>query len=248
MTSTLLRTALLAVLMLGVAGCQLRVGLGVDVDQSGRGVLAVSVGADPELLARASEVGVDPLAALLAQGQKLAEAGWRVAEDTLPGGGREVRLSARFRSPEEFNDLANDLAGALAAPEVRLLEPFTLEVTDDRITVTGAAGMRPTPAVTELGIQPADAVRLVAEEDAVSYAVRVRLPGEVLGSTASIQDQGTLVWVIQPGQQVAVRAVGTRPPRPLLPLLIAVVGALAAGVAVAAALRRRRQGHGRTAA
>ncbi|MGH8903904.1 MAG: hypothetical protein ACRDYA_20065 [Egibacteraceae bacterium] len=249
MTSTLLRAVLLAVLALGAVGCQLRVGVGVDVDRNGAGVLAVSVGADRQLLAKAQEVGADPLGALLGQGRRLAEAGWRVTEDTPADGGREVRLSARFDSPEDFNVLASDLAEALAAPEVRLLEPFTLEVVDDRITVTGAAGIQPTSAITELGVQPADAVRLADEEAAVAYEVRVRLPGEVHSSTAPIQDHGTLVWGIRPGQRVEVLAVGTRPPRPLLLVIALVAEALAAaGVAVAAALRRRRQGRGRTAA
>ncbi|MGH8899169.1 MAG: LppM family (lipo)protein [Egibacteraceae bacterium] len=249
MTSTLLRAVLLAVLALGITGCQLRVGVGVDVDRNGAGVLAVSVGADKELLTKAKEAGADPLGVLLAQSGQLAEAGWRVTEDTPVGGGRELRLSARFRSPEEFNALASDLAGALAAPEVRLLEPLTLEVTDDRITVTGAAGMQPADVITELGVQPADAVRLADEEAAVAYEVRVRLPGDVRSSTATTQDQGTLVWEIRPGQQVEVRAVGTRPSRPLLPVLAVVAEALAAaGVAVAAALRRRQRQRGRTGA
>lgn len=240
---------LLTLLVIGITGCQLRVGVGVDVDRNGAGMLAVSVGADQELLARAGQAGVDPLGVLLAQSGQLAQAGWRMTEDVPAGGGREVRLSARFDSPEEFNALTSDLAGALAAPEVRLLEPFTLEISDDRITVTGAAGLQPTATIAEAGIQPADAVRLATEEAAVAYNLRVRLPGEVLDSTAPIQDQGTLVWEIRPGQKVEVRAVGVRPPRPWLLVLAVVAEALVAlGVVVAVALRRRRQGRGRTAA
>jgi hypothetical protein len=244
-TSTFPRILLLLGLAIGITGCQLRVGVGVDVNRNGAGMLAVSVGADQELLARAKQAGADPLRALLAQRRQLAKTGWRVTEDTLAGGGREVLLSARFDSPEQFNVLTRDLAGALAAPELQLLEPFTLEVTRDRITVIGAAGIQPTSAITELGIQPADAVRLASEEDVIAYEVRVRLPGDVRSSTAPIQDQGTLVWKIHPGQRVEIRAVGTRPPRPLLPVLAMVAGALvAAGIAVAAALRRRQRERG----
>jgi hypothetical protein len=210
-TSTFSRILLLLGLVIGITGCQLRVGVDVDVNRNGAGMLAVSVGADQELLARAKQAGVDPLMALLAQRRQLA--------------------------------------GALAAPELQLLEPFTLEVTRDRITVMGAAGIQPTSAITELGIQPADAVRLAGEEDAIAYEVRVRLPGDVRSSTAPIQDQDTLVWKIRPGQRVEVRAVGTRPPRPLLPILAMAAGALmAAGIAVAAALRRRQRERGRTGA
>jgi hypothetical protein len=244
-TSRLLRAVLLAALVLGAVGCQLRVGVGVDVDRDGAGMLAVSVGADQELLAKAKQAKADPLGDLLAQRRQLAKAGWHMIEDTPVGGGREVRLATHFHSPEEFNALANDLAKTLAAPEVRLLEPFTLGVTHDRITVTGAAGLQPTSAITELGVQPAEAVRLASEQGAVTYEVRVRLPGDVQTSTAPLQDRGTLVWTIRPGQRVKILAVGTRPPHLLLPVLAAVAGALAAaGVAVAAVLRRRRRGRG----
>jgi hypothetical protein len=246
-TSTLARAVLLAVLALGTAGCQLRVGVDIDVDRNGGGMLAVSVGADEELLTRVGQVGVDPLSALLAQGRQLAKGGWRVTETMIPDEGREVRLVARFRDPEEFNVLTDDLAEALAAPEVRLLEPFTLQVSDDRITVVGAAGLQPTDAITEAGIQPADAVRLATEENAIAYDVRVRLPGEVLEATTQLHDRKPLVWQVRPGQRVEIRAVGTRPPRPWLPIVAAAAVALAAtAVAVAAVLRRRRRERGRT--
>jgi hypothetical protein len=245
----LLRVVLLAVLAIAVSGCQLRVGVGVDVDRNGAGVLGVSVGADQELLAKARDAGVDPLDELAAQGRALGKAGWRVTKKAFADGSREVRLSTRFDSPEEFNRLAGDLATALAAPEVRLLEPFTLEVTADRITVAGAAGLQPTATIAELGVQPADAVRLAREAAVVAYEVRLRLPGEVRSSTTSIQDRNTLVWQIRPGERVEVRAVGTRPPRSWLPILAAIAEVLAAaGVAAAATLRRRRQERDRTAA
>lgn len=247
MPPRLLLILLLTVLAIGITGCQLRVGVGMDIDRNGAGTLAVSVGADQELLAKARRAGVDPLGALLAQSGQLAEAGWRMAEDKFTGGGREVRLSARFDGPEEFNVLTRDLASALAAPEVRLLEPFTLRVTGDRIAVSGAAGLQPTAAITEVGVQPADAVRLAAEEAAVAYAVRVRLPGEVLDSTAPVRHQRTLLWRVRPGQQVEVRAVGVRPPRSWLPVLAVVVEALVV-VGVVVVLRRRQRARGQTAA
>jgi hypothetical protein len=248
-TFTIVRAVLLIVLAFGVAGCQLRMSIGIDVDRNGAGVLAVSVGADQALLTKAKQAGTDPLDVLMARGRQLGKAGWRVTEDTPADGSRKVRLSASFDSPGEFNALASDLAMALAAPEIRLLEPFTLEVADDRITVTGGAGLQPTAAIAEVGVQPFDAVRLTSENAAIAYDVRVRLPGEVRSSTAPLQDGNILVWEVHPGQQIEVLAVGTRPPRSLLPILAVIAEALAAaGVAIAAVFRRRQQGRGRTAA
>jgi hypothetical protein len=228
-------------LTLALTGCQVRVGVDVAVDRAGAGTLAVLVGADEELLAQARDAGVDPLGALLEQARQLAAAGWRVTEDAREGGGRQVRLTAGFDSPQEFNALASGLAGTLAAPELTLLEPLTLTLTDDRVVVTGAAGLEPTPAMAALGLRPDDAVHLIHQDDAVAYEVRVRLPGPVLGTTATGRDQDVLTWRIKPGERVEIRAVSERPgPSPLPSVLIGTVALVASAAGGAALVRRAR--------
>lgn len=233
------RALALAVLALALAGCQLRVGVDVAVRRSGGGELAVTVGADEELLVRALESGVDPLAALAEQRQQLADTGWRMTVSAREGGGRQVRLSSGFKDADEFNALIAGLAEALAAPEVRLLEPLTLQVANDRIVLAGAGGLVFTPATAEFGIPAEEAVRLIAQDDAVAYEVRVRLPSRVLDTTAARQERGVLVWSIPPGERVEIHAVGARPRPPRLAIVIASVAALM-GIAVAAVTLARR--------
>jgi hypothetical protein len=221
-----------------LSACQLRIGVDIAVDPQGSGVLAVTVGADQELIVRAAEAGADPLAVLAQRGQQLSSRGWQVTE-TRDERGRSVRLAAGFSGPEEFEALARDLADALAAPEVRLLEPFSLEVADDRLTVRGAASLAPGELV-EPGVNLDELVRRAAEEDAVVYEVRVRMPGEVLEANAAAREDGVLVWTVAPGERVDVLAVGERPRALLLPLAAGLL-ALVAVALIAAVLSRRRR-------
>ena len=229
-----LRVLAATVLAVLLSACQLRVGVDIAVERDGAGELAVTVGADDELLARARAAGADPLAALAEEGRRLAADGWRVTTTA-----RDVRLAADFSGPAEFEVLAADLAEALAAPEVRVLEPFTLELTGDRVTLRGAAGLRPTEALAELGVAPEEAVRLAAADGMIDYEVRVRLPGEVLETTATRRERDLLVWDIAPGERHEVLAVGTLPRWPPLVAAGGLLALVGCGVA-AVALRRRR--------
>lgn len=236
---------LLAVL---ATGCQLRLGVDVDVNSSGGGTLAVALSADRELLARAEQAGADPLERLATTGRELRADGWHTSDRTAEDGGRTVRLSAAFADPDEFDALAADLAGALDADEVTLLEPLRLRLDEERIRLTGAAGLRPRKAVSDYGLTGREAVRLLRESDALDYQVTVTLPGEVLETTAAEVDGSRLTWPIRAGESVDIAAVGERPGPPLLRLLI---GGLAGGLlaaAILAVVARRRTVKRRTAA
>ncbi len=222
-------SALLVVAAL-LSACQARLAVDISVSAQGGGQLAVTLGADPELLRLAEEAGADPLDALLAAGDDLEAEGWAALEATTPDGGREVRLSAEFDDPDEFNALAQALVDALAAPEVRLLDELRLEVTDEELTVAGHASLRPEPAVTEFGLQPDEAVRLLAERDAFAYQVRVVLPGTLLRTTADDAEM-PLRWSIPPGEDVEILAVTEAPGTPWWVAALA-----AAGIAVVLAL------------
>lgn len=226
-----------AAVVLGLlcAGCQLRFDVDVRVDRRGGGHFEVSLAADPELQAQAAQAGADPLGTLAAAGRRLRDQGWRTAERREADGSREVALSADFADAAQFDVLARDLATALAAPELVPLEPMDLEVEEGRLSLVGAAALRPTPVVSELGLSPQEAVRLLRDRDAIAYRITVALPGEVIETTAAARDGSVLIWQVQPGERVEVRAAGVRPGPPVWPIAVGgLLGALAAG----AALRR----------
>lgn len=232
----------LAGLVLLCASCELALDVAVEVDRDGGGHLEVALTADEDLQARADAAGADPLGDLAARGEELSEQGWAVADTIDAEGRRTVSLSAAFHEPEAFDRLAADLAGALAAPEVELLAPLTLTVEDDRLVVDGAASLEPTPAIAEHGLTPEQAVDLLRDGGAFTYTVQVALPGRVLDSTAAVEGEDALRWTIQPGERVAIHAVGERPGPPVWPLVVGAVVGLLAGALVARRLvvvRRR---------
>lgn len=222
---------LLVALALSSTACQLRLDVSVDVNRQGGGTLAVTLGADPELVAAAAEAGVDPLENLAQTGRSLSGDGWQVSQRAADDG-RTVSLRREFADPDEFNAIAAQLAAALAADEVVLLEPFTLTLTEDQVAIAGGAGAKPRRAVRDYGLTRRSAVELVKSEDALDYTVTVTLPGETLSTTATDAEATPLVWQVPVGEQVAVAAESTRPGPPILR---AVIGALG-GALLAAAL------------
>lgn len=235
-----LRIALVAAALL-CSGCQLRLHVDLAVDRNGGGVLAVAVSADEELQTRAAQADADPLGDLVAAGRELGQ-GWRVADDTDDAGVRTVTLTAPFADPQELAALSSEVAEALNADEVHLLDPLAVSLTDDEVTVTGGAAMEPTAAVADYGLAPRRVVRLLDRTDAFAYAVAVTMPGEVTSADGeTTADSRAVTWQVEPGQRVAVNAVSTRPGPPILRAVAgAAAGALVAGVVLWLVTRRRR--------
>lgn len=225
----------LAGLALLCAGCQLQLEVGITFDRDGAGHLAVAVTADPAVQAVAQSAGADPLEELAAAGEELADRGWQTSDTIDDQGMRTVTLSADFTGPGAFDQLAEQLAMALSAPEVDLLAPLTVTVDDEQLVLAGAASLRPTEVVAELGLTPEQAVAMLRDEAGFAYTVAVDMPGEVLDTTADSAEGGTLRWTVEPGEQVRIHAVGQRPGPSVWPL---VLGALAGLVVTAVVLRR----------
>lgn len=252
--------AALAALAVLASGCQLDLELGVTVDRDGAGQLTIRLAADEALTAWIDSQDVSPFAFITEARGELESAGWRVTDETTSGGARSVGLSSGFSGPAEFERLTGELARTLAGPELTLLEPMDLTVTDDRIRLEGAASLRPTDAVAEHGLSPEETVALLRGEppaggtggegpgnppagEGLSYRIRTTLPGEVLESTATDRDGRTLQWVVPPGEDVTIRAVANRPGPARWPLgLAALAGAGAAGAALVMWRRRVRLG------
>lgn len=208
-----------------LSACEAALDVRLVLDRDGGGRLGVSLSADRDLLDRAEAAGADPLGALAAAGRRLE--GWEVIDEGLgaadaaragqgtQGGGRRVELVTPVADAQELQARSAELAEALSAPEVDLLDGFTVTVEGDTVAVRGRAGLVPTDATTEVGLQPDDAVRLLREHDPFRYTVRVRLPGAVVESNATMVpvdgEPGDLVWVVEPGESVLVSAVGERP-------------------------------------
>lgn len=252
--------AALSLLALATAGCQLDLDVGVDVDRDGGGRLTLRLATDEALADWVRANDAAPLDVVVDARGELESAGWRVTEGTPSGGGRSVELSRAFADPAELRRLTADLAGALAGPELTLLEPMDLTVTEERVRLQGAASLRPTDAVDEHGLSTDEAVALLRGQppatmsdgdgagpppagEGLSYRVTATLPGEVLETTATERDGRTLTWAVPPGEEVTIRAVARRPGPPRWPLAL---GALAGagGAAVGLALWRRRRDGG----
>lgn len=236
------RILLLSLALVLTTACQLRLDVAVDVNRNGGGTLGVTVGADAELQDAAAEAGADPLETLVQTARGLEDDGWRVTRGSQADV-QTVTLSREFADPAEFNTVAEQLARALAADEVVLLEPLTMEVTADTIAVEGAAGAQPRAAVRDYGLTRRAAVQLVRQEEALDYTVTLTLPGDVVSTTAGEAAISPLVWQIPVGEQVVIAAESTRPGPPILRAVLgAVGGALVAGLLLWLWSRRRRSG------
>jgi hypothetical protein len=236
----LLLWTLLAVTL---TGCELRLDVEAELRRAGGGTMAVALTADRDVLTEARRAGVDPLGAVARAGDALD--GWTVTDAQAPDGGRSVRLSATFQDEAAFERASADLAGALSAAEVELLEPFQVTYAESQVRLTGAASLMPTQAVRELGFTPAAAVRQLRRADSFDYAVAVTFPGTVLSASAGgrVQDR-TVVWRVRPGQRLRIAAVADNPPPPVWPLVAsgAAGGLLAGGVLWLWRRRRSRRG------
>lgn len=241
------RRHLLVVLLLAAlaGGCRLDVALDVAVDRNGGGTVTVVVGADPAALAAADTAGVDPLARLATQARERGDGRWQVSERNRDDGGREVRLQVTAADPDALRQVTVQLTRTLNGPELRVLDPLAVSVTDDQIRIDGGAALLVGDAATDTaGRSPEEATALLAE--VVEYEIRVRLPGPLIDSNADrvegTEDAPVLVWAVPAGQEQRLRAVAQRPTAPW-PVL---AGAAAAGALVALLLVvARRQVRGR---
>lgn len=246
-TGWLRRGAVWVALLALCGGCRVGLDVAVDVERDGSGTVAVTLAADAEAQGRAADAGADPLDLLADAGAALAEQGWTAEDTAPPEGGRRLVLRTAFADPAELDALMADLTTALDAPEVRLLEPLAVELTDDRVRLRGGAGLVPTAAIADTGYAPEQVVALLRERDALTYTVTATFPGAVLDTTAGSVTDRTAVWEVRPGERVDVRAEAERPGISYLPAVAAgLLGTVAVGVL--GVLVRRRLGPAPTGA
>ncbi len=207
MTTNKRWTALIVLLLVAtLSGCQLRADVTVDVNDGGGGTLAVTLAADDSLRRAAGAAGADPLQTLADAGRRLP--GWRVRRPE--GATGAVTLETSFDDPAELERTSTQLAAAIAAPELRPLEPLQLTLTDDTVALRGGAGLQVTSAVREIGYSRARAREAIA--DSVRLRITARMPGEVLETNADERgDDRTVTWTIPAGEQRQLRVLAARP-------------------------------------
>lgn len=244
MGAILKRSALLVLLAACLTGCRLDLRVGMALEPSGGGRLAVALSADAAALERAAAEGADPLGLVTQAGEDLAADGWTVTDTTAGDGTRTVELAVEADDAETLSAHAAQLAGALSGPEATLLEPLTVDVEPERLNVDGVASLLPGDAVADYGLTASEAIALLQERDVLGYTVTVDLPAEVLSSNATTADGSSLTWVVQPGQRVPIAAQGVRPRIPLVPLLAGAAAVLLLILVLFAAARRRARDPG----
>lgn len=235
--------AVAIVLAVTLTGCRVELDLDIAVRRDGGGVVELATFADADALARAEAAGADPLALVVDASRGLE--GWTLEDTTGPRGGRTVRLRTVAADAAALNAVLDDVAEALAAPEVRLLEGLAVQVEDERLLLDGGATMVPSEAVADYGVTQEEAVELA--RDAFAWTVSAELPGDVLSSNADEEMGGRLVWRVDAGEEVDIAAEGTRPPpySVVQLLLAAATSGLFALAALVLWLRHRRRLHAR---
>jgi hypothetical protein len=224
-----------------VTGCRLDGDVEVRLEGDGGGTLAVTLAADRALRDRVDSAGADPLATLRTSVERLP--GWRVVQpdDDAGDGADAVTLETTFADPDELARVSGDFGEAVAGPELRPLGPLHVELTDDTVELRGTAGLDPTAQVTDVGLSPARAERVLA--DSVGYTVSVELPGDVLETDADERTSDTGVrWTIAAGER---RDLFVRARRPwtlarVVALLVTPAGLLATAIGVAMIVAWRR--------
>ena len=237
---------LLACAVLVLAGCRATLSVDVAVDAQGAGTFSLTVATDDELDAHLQEAETRILTDLV---DAAGDAESWTAEAEPASDPRQVTLTGQFADPESFAELAGELTEALDAPEVTLLEDIALNVSDDQIAVSGVASAMPEPAVSDFGVEPEQAVALIADHDAFAYDISVAFPDEVQAADGTVDaDTNTVQWHVAPGERLDFSATSARPQQGPWELL---AGAGAAGLLVLAVLSRavfaRRRGRGRHA-
>ena len=249
--AALLRAVLAAVVLLA-AGCQVRTEIGVDVEEDGSGVVSVAVGLDEDALARVpqldQELRLDDLRAT----------GW-----TITGPAREadgftwIRASKPFDTPDAAAGVLAEVSGAegpfrdfVVARDRRFARTdFTFRGVVDFSGGLEAFGDERLAEVLE-GEPLGEDVSAIEErigraiDEAFTFRVAVRLPGDLRSSNAPTEAGNGAVWEPRLSEggpiELAAASQSTRL-RTLVLTAVAVVAGLAAVVLVAVPGRRRRR-------
>lgn len=236
----------IAFLSLALMGCELRLAVDIDVDRTGAGTFDVAVELDGDLTRTLEDAGVDVLAGL----DELREAatGWVIEDGRTDDGGIELRMSAAFDDPSEFQRLADSFHAALDEEDPRIFEALRMDRRrDGSVAVSGHVGLilPASPGVRgeAVEIDEDEVERLLEEQgdDAIAYDVRVTLPHELEETDADEVVDRSAVWRAPVGEMRAIAAVSEPAgwPRAFILVGIGIAAAVAAAIVVFVARRLR---------
>jgi hypothetical protein len=225
----------LAVGVVLLAGCRAEINVGMDVESTGAGTVAMEVGVDDELLSLIETSGgsIDDLVGEIPGGATALEPR-QEGDLTIYG------FTRAFASPDELNTL---LAEGIQGIEAEGTE-LELTVEDGGATLTASIAI---PDATEQAGELGDIGGSLGEFLTASF--RAHLPGEVVEHNAdSTLDDGTLVWDLPvTGGTVDVQARSESGGGfPALPVVVGIVLVAAGGVAIYL-FSRRSKGEGAAA-
>lgn len=231
------------------SGCEMHVGVGIDVERDGSGEVAVNVTMDEEAANRlpdlAAQLRLDDLTA----------AGWEVEGPTsAPGGSTVIATTKAFATPGEATQLLDDVSGASGPFQSLEVARRSSFLTTD-YTFTGAVDLsagvegfvdeelRRSLEGSDLSLARADLEELTGAplEETFGFEVRATLPGSltVEGEGGEVGD--TAVWRPLVGERLTLAATSETFHRQRLAWLSASGAALLAMIVVLVRGRRRRR-------
>jgi hypothetical protein len=219
------RIALLAVTVLVLSACQVKVEQGFELndDASGRATMIIAFDEEARELMSESAPGGDPIGAMTGS----APPGW-TSEEWSEGGFEGMRASANFA---DLNGLQN-LVETTMSGEDGMFESFSI--------IESAGGYRIDGVLSgdslEQSMEGDDIFAGAAEEmigEFFDAAITIKLPGEVVSHNADeVRGDGTLVWNVGVTDGGRVIRAESEPAAslPIIPIAAAVVVLLAAVV------------------
>ena len=246
----LLALLALLVVVLASAGCQIRTEVGVDVEEDGSGIVSVSVGLDDDAMRRVpgleQELRLDDLRAT----------GWEITGPTLESDGFTwIRGTKPFDTPEEAGEVLAEVAGengpfrdfAVTRERAFARTDFGFRGTVDFTGGLEAFGDEALAAALD-GEPLGEDVAAIEErigaaiDEAFTFRVAVRLPGDVTSSNAPTTADNGAVWeprLSEAGPIELVAASEVTRTTTIVLLVLAAVAAVAA-LAVLVGVPRRR--------
>lgn len=248
------RALALLLLVVATAGCEVRTEVGVEVDDDGSGTVTVGVGLDDDAMSRVpgleQELRLDDLRAT----------GWEISEPTPEADGFTwIRGSKRFATPEQAAVVLAEVAGENG--------PFRdFVVTRERSFARTSYGFAGTVDFTggleafgdealaaaldgePLGEDVAAIEERIGQaiDEAFTFRVAVRLPGDLSSSNAPTEADNGAVWEPRLSEagpiQLSASSEVVRTRTIALVVLAGVAGLAAVAVLIGVPWRRRRTG------
>jgi hypothetical protein len=240
--------ALSLLVSLVATGCEIDVGVGVDVAEDGSGDVDVAVTLDPDAAARVTD-----LAGQL-RVDDLVDAGWVVdGPSPEPDGSVVVTATKPFADLHRAVDVLEEISGVdgpFRSFELRREQSFltTTYHFSGEVDLTAGVegfsdeGLRRRLEGSGFGLGTAEVEQLTGAPvgETFHFEVRTRLPGALVDGPPTASDAEAAVWTPKVGERTTLAATSRLVHTARLVWLLAAAAAAVALLAVVLARRRRR--------